>query len=194
MPEQTQGTQDPPKRTWTKHTFPCRGCGELCRASQEAIDTNRSSGHGAGDADIAASIDICLECLTGEAVPGEKVHRKITGLTDDEVLAIQAGMEVADDKQEPVTGYWSALGKVSKVAQQVLRERGHPNGGLRVPDAVIMIRAVVAAPDPSEPKTEVVALGAGLVTGADTMTLETSEGRRYRVVVDDGSLVLERLS
>lgn len=194
MPDQAQvqDQQHQPTVTWTKHTFTCRGCGELCRASQEAIDEHRESvmtiGYKIEDADIVASFDYCFNCLDGSEIPGEKVYRSIR-LTDDEVLAVQCGMEVADDgRSEPVTGYWSAQEKLGKVAKQVLAGRGHPAGTPVAQDDRVRITASVASPDPTDAKMQVVA------TPDDTLSLDLSNGRRYVVRIDDGSLVLERLA
>jgi hypothetical protein len=61
------------QRTWTNFTGVCRSCGESFQASQEAIDETRKDSPAAmTDEAIGTGLDICLECLNGEAVEGEK--------------------------------------------------------------------------------------------------------------------------
>jgi hypothetical protein len=60
------------QRTWTNFTGVCRSCGESFQASQEAIDETRKDSPAMTDEEIGTGLDICLECLNGEAVEGEK--------------------------------------------------------------------------------------------------------------------------
>lgn len=69
MPETTSPT-------WTKHTFKCTDCGQMCYASQEAIDEARKNcwyEQGTTDAQIAEGFEFCLGCLDGKLMVGETV-------------------------------------------------------------------------------------------------------------------------
>lgn len=66
---------DPASTAWTTHTFTCTVCQLECRASVEAIASQRANTDcdGLTDAQIAESFDFCLWCVAGIRAPGEKV-------------------------------------------------------------------------------------------------------------------------
>lgn len=61
-------------RTWTEHTARCTVCHDLFRVSAEAIHMVRTNldAEGQSDAEIAATMEFCLECVDGHILPGEK--------------------------------------------------------------------------------------------------------------------------
>jgi hypothetical protein len=62
-------------RTWTEHTSNCRFCYRDFYISREAIDELRNFDEykDQSDAEIAATMDVCLGCLEGTDIEGEHV-------------------------------------------------------------------------------------------------------------------------
>ena len=96
--------------TWTEFTSKCRGCGDSFRVSKEAIESVRKDcGYDTEtDAEVADSIDFCLQCVEGVVVEGEKpeADAQLRAYIDSVQSNLTAKLSVAEIGD--VTGFWKA--------------------------------------------------------------------------------------